>query len=210
MRRSTVVMIVLLVVLAGLYWYMQQPENLIARTLQPTPTATRIEWGNIISPEKGQPTRIVIESAEGQALTLDKSSGIWFLTVGGTSGPADPNKVESVVAGLTTLRILSNIQPAPELTSIALEPPAYRVSVTMSDGSTVDFHIGSKTVIQSGYYVRTADGNLYVTAAYNIDALLNLMTTPPFLQTATPSPQSVTETPSPRETPSTPQPTATP
>ncbi len=81
---------------------------------------------------------------------------------------------------------MSKIEPAPPLESIGLGAPAYRVSVTMSNGSKVDFHIGAKTVTQSGYYLRTADGNLVVTAAYNIDSLIELTSQPPFLQTATP------------------------
>lgn len=186
MRRSTMVMLLLLGVIAGLYWYMQQPENLIQRAFQPTPTPTKADLGYVIPPEAGQPTRIVLEAASGNSLTLDKTSGIWLLSAAGVSGPADPNKTDLAVSGLTSLRILSKIEPAPPLDSIGLEPPAYRVSVTMSNGSKVDFHIGAKTVTQSGYYLRTADGNLVVTAAYNIEALIKLTDEPPFLQTATP------------------------
>ncbi|MCS6993167.1 MAG: DUF4340 domain-containing protein [Anaerolineales bacterium] len=198
MRRSTVVMLLLLVVVAALYWYMQQPENVIERVLQPTPTATKADLGYIIAPEKGQPTRIVIEPAQGSPITLDKTSGIWLLTTPEKNGPADPNSVDLAATGLTALRILSKIEPAPPLSQIGLEPPAYRVSVTMSDGSKVDFHVGAKTVTQSGYYIRTADGNLVVTAAYNIDSLLKLAGEPPFLQTATPTPDSTPQaTPTP-------------
>lgn len=214
MRRSTVVMLVLLAILAGLYWYMQQPENVIERAIQPSPTSTKADLGSIIAPEKGQATRIVIEPAEGgPTLTLDKASGIWLLATAGASAPADPNAADLAASGLTALRILGKIEPIPDLAAIALDPPAYRVSVTMSDGSQVDFHIGAKTVTQSGYYIRAADGNLYVVAAYNIDSLLKLVSEPPFLQTATPSPLPITETPLPSDTPepsATPQPTPTP
>ncbi len=201
MRRSTVVMLVLLVILAGLYWYMQQPDNLIQRAIQPTPTATRETFGNLIPAEKGQITRIFITQADGTSITLDKSSGIWLLTTAQGNAPASPDTTDQVASGLKNLQILSKIEPAPALASIALDPPAYRVTLTMSDGSLIDFHIGAKTVTQSGYYLRTADGHLYVTAAYNINSLINLLKEPPYLQTATPSPLPITETPLPAATP---------
>lgn len=213
MRRSTVVMLVILAILSGLYWYMQQPDNLIERAIQPTPTATRVELGNIIAPEKGQPTRIFIEKADGNSITLDKTSGIWLLTTAENSGPADPNAVDLAASDLTNLRILSKIEPAPEPASVSLSPPNYRFSLLMADGSQVNFNVGAKTITQSGYYIQTADGSVYVVAAYGIDSLVMLVLVPPYLQTPTPSPLPATETPIPSATPepaATPQVTPTP
>ncbi len=186
MRRSTVVMLVLLAILAGLYWYMQQPENIIQRVTQPTPTATRVSLGMLIGPEQGQATRIVIESSSGTSISLDKSMGIWMLLTAEGNLPADPNAMDYAASGISELRILSKVDPAPDLASISLAPPAYRLSIAMSDGSQVIFSVGAKTVTQSGYYVQSTDGNVYVVATFGIDALTGLVSFPPYLQTPTP------------------------
>ncbi len=188
MRRSTATMLVILAILAGLYWYMQQPENLVKRAIQPTPTATAIDLGYIVGPEKGAAVRISIEAAGGESVNLDQSAGAWMLLTAEGGVPADPNTVESAASGLSELRILSKIDPAPDLTSISLAPPAYRFSALMSDGSQVNFNVGAKTVTQSGYYVQTADGNVYVVAAGGIDSLASLVLSPPYLPTPTPEP----------------------
>ncbi len=203
MRRSTVIMLVLLAILAGLYWYMQQPGNIIQRAIQPTPTATPINLGTLIGPEKGQAVRIAIAGSGEESVSLDRSLGIWMLATDKDSVPADPNMVDFAASGLFDLRILNQLDSVPDPASILLDPPAYRVSISMSDGSKVNFNVGAKTVTQSGYYVQTADGNVYVIAAYGIDSLVRLVSTPPYLQTPTPSPLPATETPLPSATPET-------
>lgn len=203
MRRSTVVTLVLLAILAGLYWYMQQPGNIIQRAIQPTPTATPINLGTLIGPEKGQAVRIAIVGSGEESVSLDRSLGIWMLATDKDSVPADPNMVDFAASGLFDLRILNQLDSVPDPASILLDPPAYRVSISMSDGSKVNFNVGAKTVTQSGYYVQTADGNVYVIAAYGIDSLVRLVSTPPYLQTPTPSPLPATETPVPSATPET-------
>jgi hypothetical protein len=206
MRRSTVVMLVLLAILAGLYWYMQQPDNIIQRAIQPTPTATPINLGTLIGPEKGQAVRIAIAGSGEESISLDHSQGIWMLVTAEDSVPADPNAVDLAASALLDLRILNQLDSLPNPASILLDPPAYRISISMSDGSKVNFNVGAKTVTKSGYYVQTADGNVYVVAAYGIDSLLRLVSTPPYLQTPTSSPLPATETPVPSATP---QPSAT-
>lgn len=201
MRRSTVVMLVLLAILTGLYWYMQQPENVIERAIQPTPTATTIKLGTVINPEKGPVVRIFIERFNGESISLDRSAGIWMLITAEGSVPADPNVVDFAASSLLDLQILSKIDPAPDPTSVSLEPPAYKFSIQMSDGSEVKFNVGAKTVTQSGYYLQTADGSVYVIAANSIDSLVRMVLVLPYLQTPTPSPLPATDTPIPSATP---------
>ena len=53
-------------------------------------------------------------------------------------------------------------------------------------GSTHKIEVGNLTPTSSGYYVRFDGGKIYVIAQSGIDALLNLLTSPPFPATATP------------------------
>ena len=124
---------------------------------------------------------------------------------------------EAAAGQVTNLRILAKLEPAPEAAAIGLDKPAYQFSLILNNGETLKFSVGAKTVTQTGYYVQTADGMVYVVGAYGINTLSELVDSPPFLHTPTPTLLPVTETPMPTATsaPSStpelaPSPTATP
>lgn len=200
MRRSTIMMLVLLALLAGLYWYMQQPENVIERAIQPTPTATLVDLGYLIQPENGPAVRISVERKDGASVRLDKSAGIWLLLGADDSVPAEQETVDYAASAIAGLRVLNKLDPAPEAASIGLDDPAYRLSLVMADGTQINLKVGLKTVTQSGYYVQTDDGNVYIVPVSGIDSLVMLAASPPYLQTPTPSPLPATETPVPSAT----------
>ncbi len=206
MRRSSIVLLIVLALVAGLYWYMQQPDNVIESAIQPTPTATTVDLGYIIDPALGMVNAVDIARQDGESIRLDKSTGIWMLQTAEGSVPAEQTATDSAANSLTTLRILTWLNPAPDLAEVQLTQPIYEFSVTMSNGTTLKFKVGAKTVTQSGYYVQAADGKVYVVSAYAIDALATLIDLPPYLQTPTPSPLPPTATPLPSATP---QPSAT-
>jgi hypothetical protein len=207
MRRSTILMLVLLAMLAGLYWYMQQPDNVIERAIQPTPTATLVDPEYLIQPEKGPAVRISIERKDGASVRLDKSAGIWLLLTADGSVPAEQETVDYAASAIAGLMVLNKLDPAPEAASIGLDLPAYLISLVMTDGTQINLKVGLKTVTQSGYYVQTDDGNVYIVPVFGIDSLAMLVAVPPYLQTPTPSPLPATETPVPSLTP---EPTSTP
>ncbi len=60
--------------------------------------------------------------------------------------------------------------------------------MTFVSGVSHKIEVGNLTPTSSGYYVRFDGGKIYVIEQSGIDALLNLLTTPPFPATATPSP----------------------
>jgi hypothetical protein len=200
MRRSTIVMLILLALLAGLYWYMQQPNNVIQRNFSGTPTATVVDLGYVVSPEQGQISSISIETA-GATLSLDNNNGAWLLTTATGTVPANPNAADSTVSGIQSMRILSKLEPAPDPVATGLDQPAFNVSITMSTGATIKFKVGKMTVTQSGYYVEQQDGSVVVVNINSIAATISLLENPPYLFTPTPSPIPPTATPSPTETP---------
>src|SRR5258706_553103 len=62
------------------------------------------------------------------------------------------------------------------------------------------------TPTNSGYYVRLDNGKIRIAGLSGIDALTNLIVSPPYLNTPTPSPLPPTETPTPGEATVTPTP----
>lgn len=201
MRRSTVVMLVILAILAGLYWYMQQPDNAIQRATQPTPTATSINLGSLVGPEQGQVIGIFIKRSDRTSVSLDKSMGIWMLLTAENQVPAAATVDEQAASSISALRILRRLDPAPEASSIGLDNPAYQFVFLTTAGSRIEFKVGAKTATQSGYYVQTADGSVYIVAAFGIDSLSGYLDYPPYLSTPTPLPRPATETPVPALTP---------
>jgi hypothetical protein len=69
-----------------------------------------------------------------------------------------------------------------------LETPTYTIELTFDSGIKHIIQVGTLTPTNSGYYVNYDSGNLYVVAKSGIDALLNLLTSPPFPATDTPVP----------------------
>jgi hypothetical protein len=78
--------------------------------------------------------------------------------------------------------------------AFGLDKPGYVLTCFAANGKTLTFKIGNPTVMQSGYYVLEEGGTIVIVSTTEIDNLTNLLTEPPFLNTATPSPTLATET----------------
>jgi hypothetical protein len=101
-----------------------------------------------------------------------------------------------LVSQAESLRVVSTLDTRPELTAIGLEPPQYRVAVTLADGQQQAAEIGSTTPTSSGYYARLEGGDLQVVSKTGLDSLVGMLTDPPIAPTPTPETSS-TETPQP-------------
>ena len=64
--------------------------------------------------------------------------------------------------------------------------PADTMELGFVNGANHKIEVGNLTPTSSGYYVRFDGGKIYVIEKSGIDALLNLLTAPPFPATATP------------------------
>ena len=71
---------------------------------------------------------------------------------------------------------------------VGLAIPAKIMEFGFVNGTSHKIEIGSMTPTGSGYYVRYDAGTVYVISKSGIDALLNLLTAPPYPATETPSP----------------------
>jgi len=194
-RRSTVVYIVLLLGLAGVYYYLnnrEQPAD-ISVTLEPTE-----EISYLFTAEQGVPTSIRIESKSGEVVEVARDAeNAWALTEP-IEAEADPAASEAAATQVTTMRILDRVPDIdPEI--IGLEIPEYILTVQFTGGVERIVQIGVITPTESGYYVREAQDEILIVSRSAVDALIGLLTNPPYLATLTPSPtpNPVTETPVP-------------
>lgn len=192
MRRSTTIYLLLLVILAGVYYYLNNREEPadIALTFQPEE-----EVSYLFSADDGIPTSIRIESKAGDIVEVARDAdNAWALKLP-IEAPADPAASEAAASQVTTLRILDTI-PGLDLEIAGLKIPEYTLIVKFGNVERI-VSIGVITPTESGYYALSPDGDVVIISASAVDALLNLLTFPPYLETPTPSPIPVTETPLP-------------
>jgi hypothetical protein len=197
-KRSTWVMVVLMAVLAGLAYYLQQPDNLIKKAAASGATPTIEPLGTLLTvPAGGTLDSISVQSADGHSVILKHEAAGWTLSIDTQNPiPADQSAAEQVASQAQELRLITKIEAkTPDLSAFGLDKPADICSITLSDGKSVTFKIGKPTLTGDGYYLQKEDGSLVVIDKGGMDTLLNLLTQPPYMFTPTPSSLPATETP---------------
>ena len=199
MRRSTVIYILLFLGMAGAYYYLNnRPEPAdIAVTVEPE---AAVEY--LFSSADGVPTSIRMESQAGEIVELARNAENAWAVILPIEAAAEQGASEAAASQLTTIRIsdrLLNISPK----DVGLDVPAYKLTVKFTNGVERIAEIGVITPTENGYYVRI-DGEIVIVSRSAIDALIGLLTSPPYAETPTPSPIPATATQTPL--PSTPEP----
>jgi len=199
MRRSTLIYLLLFLAMAGAYYYLNNRPKTADLALTLTPAATPVSY--LFNSSDGTPTSIHLEAKTGEvvelALNADKA---WALTLP-LKASADQGSVEAAVSQLTTIQItdhLPNINPK----DVGLDVPDYKLTVKFTNNVERIAEIGVVTPTGNGYYVRSND-QVVIVSKSAIDALVGLLTNPPYAETLTPSPipPTVTNTPLPSSTP---------
>ena len=97
---------------------------------------------------------------------------------------ADQASAEAAATQASALRILAN--PQLGLDVVGLDKPTYKITITFSGGKTHNLAVGSVTPIQDGYYASLDGGASEIVDKTGLDALLGLLTQPPYVATLTP------------------------
>jgi hypothetical protein len=198
-RRSTVVYIVLLLTLVGIYAYLNnrvQPAE-IELTLEPS---SEVAPTYLFTAEEGTPTSIRIESQAGETVEVARGEdNAWALTQP-IEAKADQGSAEAAASQITTMRILDTV-PEVDPQIVGLQDPEYVLTVKFTNGGERSVDVGVITPSETGYYVRDGE-QVVIVSRSAIDALLGLLTNPPYLETPTPeadlgTPSSETVTPEP-------------
>ena len=185
MRRSTVVIFLLFLVAAGAYYYLNnRPEPVDTEpTATPEPT---VEVAYLFPAEAGAPTRIRLEAQTGEVVELARDAeNAWVMKLP-SEGAADQGSAEAASSQITTIRISDRI-PNLEPTAVGLDDPAYILTVAFKNDGERTVEVGVVTPTESGYYVRM-DNEIVIVSRSAIDALIGLLTNPPYAETPTPPP----------------------
>ena len=184
-RRPTVVYIVLLLVLAGAYYYLnnrEQPAE-IELTVEPS---SEVAQEYLFTAEEGTPTSIRIESKSGETVEVARGEdNAWTLTQP-VEAKADQGAAEAAASQVTTMPILDAV-PDLDPGIIGLDDPEYVLTMKFTGGGERTVDVGVITPTESGYYVRESD-KIVIVSRSAIDALLGLLTNPPYLETPSPAP----------------------
>lgn len=195
-RRSTVVYIILLLLIAGAYFYLKnRPPATTDMTETPGPTE---EVSYLFTAEDGVPTDIKIQSNAGQTVEVARDAeNLWALTAP-TAAKADQASAEAAASQVTTMRILDKVLNVDKKV-VGLESPEYSITVKFKGGGERTVNVGVVTPSESGYYVQgSTAGEVVIVSKSSVDALLTMLTTPPYLETLTPSSAVIeTQTPAP-------------
>jgi Domain of unknown function (DUF4340) len=194
-RRSTVVYIVLLLAMAGAYYYLNNRNKIAAIEVTVEPSS-EVTQAYLFTAEDGTPASIRIESKAGQIVEIGRGAdNAWTLTQP-IEAKADQGAAEAAASQITTMSILDTV-PKIDPKIVGLETPEYVLTVKFTNGVERIVDIGVITPTESGYYVRDSEGKVIIISRSAIDSLLGLIGNPPYLETLTPSSILPTETSTP-------------
>ncbi len=182
-RRSTWIVLIVLVALVGFSFYLTNQKSKDAA--RPTPTEGSAP---LFPATEGSATDIKIVSTAGNQVEIAADqSGTWSVK-SPVAMAADPAGAEAAATQVSSLRVLSTI--ALGLPDVGLDSPADTMTVTFGSGKSHKLLIGSSTPIQNGYYCQLDGGAVIVVDKPGLDALLGLLTSPPYIATLTAAPSA--------------------
>jgi hypothetical protein len=188
MRRSAVIYIVILAILAGFYYYLNNRPQ-AAETANETPESTPAAIEYLFNAEDGLPIRVHIESKGGDVVEVARDAeNAWALTLP-IEAPADQGTVEAAVGQVSTIRILDRV-PNLAKDAVGLDDPEFMITIQFTSDVERIVNVGVLTPTESGYYTnQQGDEEILIIGNSALDALIGLLTNPPYLvATETPPP----------------------
>jgi hypothetical protein len=199
-RRNTWILLFVLAGLVGFSFYLRNFKTRQAAAATPTSGSV-----SLFSSTDGSPNGIKIVDSIGVSVEVARDqSGAWVVRAP-TQAAANQASAEAAATQIGALRVLASVELGPDI--VGLDKPAYTLTITFAAGKTRQLVVGSVTPIQDGYYTQLDGGPINVVDKVGLDALLSLLTSPPYLATLTPV---ATVTPSPEPATATPEATLTP
>ena len=183
MRRSaSIIYIILLAILAGLYYFLNnRPET--ADSEISTSTSVAVEY--LFNSEDGLPTRIHIESKDGETVEVARDEENAWALLQPIEASADQGSVEAAAGQVSTLRVLDHV-PNLDGGTVGLDSPDFTITIQFTDNVERIIKVGVLTPTENGYYVSRGDGEILIVNKSALDALIGLLTDLPYLATETP------------------------
>jgi hypothetical protein len=172
-RRSTGILIAVLILAVAATWYFEWSPIASAR-LTPTPTSTpKLFEGLQLSTIR----KIELTSDKNETVTLNFGNGNSWQLAENSANSVDQGKVTEILDSLLTITPLSSITSNPSSDATGLTTPAYRLSITTSDNKIWTLNVGKLTATTSGYYSQL-DGTsgIVLLDKFTVDDLISKFT----------------------------------
>jgi hypothetical protein len=162
-------------------------------------TPTVVEEDSFVFDDMNVVSSIEVIPADGQTVHLERNEeDVWVLKQPFET-EADQGLAEAAATQVNALRITNELEADPS--SLGLDTPAFVITIEFYGDARHTLEIGDRTPTNFGYYVRLNNQRTLIVTASGIDALINLTSNPPYLNTPAPT---ATDTPPPTETPAPP------
>jgi hypothetical protein len=182
MRRSTVIYILLLVILTGLYYFL---NNRVPETGLEEPSFTQEAIEYLFDPADGFPTGIRMESKTGEIFEMARNAASAWVLTRPTEASADQGPVEAAAGQLSTIRVLDRIADLSK-DAVGLVDPEYTLTIQFSGDVERIINIGVLTPTESGYYASQGEGDVLIVSNAGLDVLIGFLTNPPYQATEAP------------------------
>jgi Domain of unknown function (DUF4340) len=190
-RKTTWLILLTFAVLLAAAFLWQRSQDQKAANATPTVSDAAVGSENLFDVQ-GEITGLRIEHVGDKAVDLARDeTGQWVLS-GEPPTVLDSAAIDSVVGGLSALPVVSRLQSPPELEALGLNPPAYRLLVTLKNGDQLIASVGKVTPTGSGFYVLSGDRRLLIVSQNSLQTVLDLVDNPPYPPTPYPLPADLT------------------
>jgi hypothetical protein len=181
-KRPTWILLAILVLVIGAYFLIKDHPLKKAE-----PTSTASGDGYLVTQSDGVLQNLRIYDGKGHNFQMQRDpSKTWVITAP-TSEVADQALAGAAETQVDALRIVTLLVSPPAPNAVGLDAPSYTIVLGFFSGISHKIEVGDLTPTASGYYARYDGRKIYVISQSGIDALLKLLTTPPYPATETPS-----------------------
>ena len=185
---GTWITVLIFIALVGTVFYLNNQKKNDAAKATPTSGTTFL-----FTVTDGTANSIEIKPATGETVKVARDSkNVWALELP-IKTEADQSSAEAAATQVSALQVISTVDADPSI--FGFDVPAFVITIGFAGGKTHTLEIGDSTPTKSGYYVRLDKAKMMIVGLSGIDALAQLASFPPYLNTPTPSPLLPTKTP---------------
>lgn len=182
-RRTTWIALGLFLVLLVVALYLQR--NPPSTEVEATPTiALRLMEG--VLPE--DLVAVTIARDGDTPVTLSRASGGAWRLAGVSAEETAQTRVETALAQLVPLPVLSTIDADVDPVTVGLAPPEVVITFETGAGERFSLEVGDQTPTGGGYYVRLEGDPPHVVGAPAVENAIGFVDDPPLVPTPEPTP----------------------
>jgi hypothetical protein len=187
-RRKTWYIIAVFAILSGITLYLQETKK-----LDPESAATVAPTAEIMIGQDAKIAGFSMVDASGKEIKISTGTdGLWKVDLPADAKP-DQGTIEETISQLEAIHPLSTLSTPPPPASTGLDKPAYTLDITLKDGKTITWLIGSTTITASGRYTQISGHPVQIVEDYSLESVLNLFTS--LTTPAAPTPTVILPTP---------------